>query len=233
MRHLTLSCAALLGLAGAADASVYQYDLTAELTVNSLYFDYVFGVGTIPDSVPPGLTCQQNAPFEGVDDFNCAGRVNFADDPDAYGFPYLRDRTISATLIFEESEFTASPYDEVRTPECTGDAFVCSYISIGPRDFGSYEANENGFQYGATDGLIYSFQLNSEGLTFQDDSIQDFTVDGVYYQSINGQNVNYRVTSLDITDLSDYPAPIPLPAGGVLLSSAFLALALRRRRGRG
>ncbi|KPP89585.1 MAG: putative extracellular protein [Rhodobacteraceae bacterium HLUCCA08] len=111
------------------------------------------------------------------------------------------------------------------------------YLTGTERDFcqwGNYleasldEASRS-FRYRRTDGCCYVYEAEMDPLTgsyrYMNDAYYQGTTGGVFWSAF-GIEYEFQFTDIRITT----PAPVPLPAGGLLLASAFGVVALMRRR---
>ncbi len=203
----SLACAvALCSATAAADAAIYRYDVTMERT----YISYpVWGDGfDAPEIVPDGVSCSLT---DGIDYVyhSCSGDLG----------PLYEDEfaeVISGSFVIDTDaqNFDFSGFD------CFGSGVLC-----GNRGTPSYfSGDENGFNFTSLLGAgAGGYLVSHEGLSYQDDNDLPFSVGNTYYSAV-GLDVRYTTTMLDII------APVPLPAGMLLLPSALALLGLRRRR---
>lgn len=213
--------ACLFGFAvtsGATHAATYRYDLTMSLTSLTMPSLYGSGYGE-PEIAIPGM--EECAVYD--DGFRfCEGTADFTHD--RYGIDLLSiyEPVISGSLLID---LAYDPHDRNTTgqrPECTGSTVLCRHATNDTVYLLS--ASPAGFDIYTSDGIGYINEISSAGLYYEDDGAPSFTLGNMSYGSSgNGLIARYTTTSLDI-------APVPLPAGALLLPFALALLRLTRRR---
>lgn len=215
MKRLLAGLFACVAISGAAQATTYQYDIT--MSRSHLSVDTLAGWGPgAPEIDVPGVTCEL---YNG--NHFCEGEGDFTVDRFGASALGIYDSIISGTLTID-SDYNAYT-DEGQRPGCVGSALLCRHAT-GGRVF-NVMASSDGFSISAGDGISYMNEIDEDGLFYLDDSSYSFQVGNTSYTS-NGWGIYalYDTTSFEVI------APVPVPAGLLLLPSALLFLGLRRRQ---
>lgn len=224
MRHI-LTAALGVGLyASAADAAVYRYDLTLELTELSAYL-LGFGPGWNAEPKIDGLPCETRDYDDGPWHV-CEGIADFSKN--RHGIDQLNDYlpVISGTLILDSAYNRPEEEHTGGTQlQCSGSYLICGYLSDSYTDYSSQLASPDGFSiYHMSYSNGYEIVISNEGLFYNGSDTLDFTLGNMSYTNLgNGLFAAYEATSFAV-------APIPLPASLPLLGIGITGIGFFARR---
>ena len=213
MKRVLAGFFAFVALSGGVEAATYRYDVTMARAHLSLDTLHGYGKGELDIEIP-GLRCEVEPDFH-----YCEGEGDFTRNRFGIDVLNIYDSIISGTLIID-SDY--NHYTGVgRRPVCSGSALLCRHTT-GSSVF-SVSASALGFSIFSGDGISYQNELSSNGLEYLDDGSYSFTLGNTSYSTAGwGAWAIYETTSLEI-------APVPLPAGLMLLPSALILFGIRRR----